>query len=470
MSHRRSPWSDLPEELLIPIVDRLENRQDILHARAVCKEWRRCVSTSLLSNKRILSTLLPHKLKTTNPPLLKGGASVRKAGFYGEDPPLTSLVLVASSIFLIKPIFNPNLPPWLVTIEEVNPGKVFLRRPLSRSFVGEMPSDFPKLLDICRFEVEEMGKIYSLRSDEKPNHLFEEGHKVLMLVNCNDCNREVTIDDYTTVVLYDTGFIAAINLGNEKVQQVFLKARKFDDIIMFKGRVYTIDRYGILYVMDKDNTGSDRFKMVQIAKEQLHSPNELKNRLFESCGELYLLRKCLITRPTLKHKRTGIRVYRMNDELNKWEELDSIGDDRILFVAGDCCFFARASDFCGWKGNCIVVRSRDSFRSHWHSTSYLDSDSDYYSRVVARDETRHSIDVFHFEAGVTVSIESNQVYSAVFWPPPEWLLTSDTEYSLAQQIKSERTLGDTAKMVTTHNSKLKAQGESYLLNKAGLNR
>ncbi|KAH9619861.1 hypothetical protein KSS87_019861 [Heliosperma pusillum] len=199
MGHRKVSWSDLPEELLIPIVDRLENRHDILHVRSVCKEWRRCISLSLVSNKRVLSTLLPHKLKTINRPLSRGGAIFRGSDFY-------------------------------VAIEEVNSGKVLLRRPLSRSVVREILWDSPKLLDLSRFEVEEMGKIYSLRSDKNPNHLFDEEHKVLMLADPNDCKRELTIDDYTVVVLYDTGTIAAINLGSAQVQQVFSKASKFDDI------------------------------------------------------------------------------------------------------------------------------------------------------------------------------------------------------------------------------------------------
>ncbi|XP_074308463.1 F-box protein SKIP23-like [Silene latifolia] len=464
MSHRKVPWSDLPEELLIPIVDRLENRHDILHVRAVCKEWRRCVSMSLLSNKRVLSTILPHKLRTTNPPLLKGGASFKDADFYGEEPPITCLILVASSIFLIKPVFNPKLPPWLVTIEELNPGKVFLRRPLSRSEVGEMPRDFPKLLDLSRFEVEEMGKIYSLRSDDEPNHLFEEEHKVLLLADPNDCNSEFTIGDYTAVVLYDSGSIAAINLGTEKVQQVFLKARKFDDIVLFKERVYTIDRYGILYLMD--NTGSDRFKMVKIVKDSLHSPDGPKSRLFESCGELYMVRKCMVTRPRLKKKTMGIRVYRMNNDQKNWVEMESIGEDRILFVALDCCFFARTSDFIGWKGNCAVLHKRNSFRSQCQSSSYVqysdDFDRDYYVPVKPRDGDQLTIDVFHFEDCTFLPVEGNQCYCAVFWPPPEWLSTSDTEYLLAHQIKVRE---DLELDCNGHNSQLKVkeQGQSSWL-------
>ncbi|XP_074308464.1 F-box protein SKIP23-like [Silene latifolia] len=434
MSHRKVSWSNLPEELLIPIVDRLENRHDILHVRAVCKEWRRCVSLSILSNKRVLSTILPHKLKTTNPPLLKGGASLRDAGFYGQHPPTTSLILVVSTIFLVKPIFCDKLLPWLATIEEVNPGKVYLRWPLSRSTVRKMPENFPKLLDLSRFEVEEMGKIYSLRSDEKPNHLFEEEHKVLLLADPNDCKSELTIGDYTAVVLYDSGSIAAINLGTEKVQQVFLKARKFDDIVMFKERVYAIDRYGILYLIDKDNSSSDQFKMVKIVKDSLYSPSERKSRLFESCGELYLVRKCLVTRPKFKNKRMGIRVYRMNHEENNWEELESIGEDRILFVAVDCCFFAQARDFIDWKGNRIVVHRRDSFRPQCRSTSYLNGlDSESSDSDMESDDFELDIDVFHFEDAVFYNTDTYKVYGAVFWPPPEWHSSSDIEYCIAQQ-------------------------------------
>ncbi|XP_074299791.1 F-box protein SKIP23-like [Silene latifolia] len=439
MSRRRNvSWADMPEELLIPIVDRLENRHDILHFRSVCKEWRRCVSLSLLSNKRVLSTLLPHKLRTTNPPLLKEGASFKYADLYGEKPRTTSLILVTSSIFLVKPIFNPKLSPWLVTIEEVNPGKVFLRKPLSRSVVKERLWDFPKLLDLSRFEVEEMGKIYSLRSDDEPNYLFEEEHKVVLLANPNDCKRELTIDDYTAFVLYNAGSIAAINLGTEKVQQVFLKARKFDDIAMFKGKVYAIDRYGILYMIDRvDNASSDRFKMVQIVKDRFYSPIERKSRLFESNGELYLVRKGMVSRPSLKNKSMGLRIYRMNHVENNWEELESIGEDKILFMAPDCCFFAQASDFIGWKGNRIVVHSTDSFRVRCQSTSCIknhdwdDYDSDL--ELMMEPKGRLSIDVYYFEDVLFFPANLNQAYRDVFWPPPRWLSTSDTDDWLAEQ-------------------------------------
>ncbi|KAH9619860.1 hypothetical protein KSS87_019860 [Heliosperma pusillum] len=138
----------------------------------------------------------------------------------------------------------------------------------------------------------------------------------------------------------------------------------------------------------------------------------------------------MIARPNVKHKSMGIGVYRMNGEQNKWEELDSIGDDKILFIAPDCCFFARASDFIGWKGNRIVVHNTDSFRLRNESTSYL-NDLDYeiwdYDIFMKRDESQLSIDVFYFKDCLFYPAKFDQVCSAVFWPPPKWLSTKVIE-------------------------------------------
>ncbi|KAK9747820.1 hypothetical protein RND81_02G016200 [Saponaria officinalis] len=443
---RKVSWSNLPEELLYPIAHRLENRLDILHFRAVCKEWRNSVSLSVLSDKNILSTVLPHKLATTNPPLLRGGASTRMEEFqeYLVD---NSVILVASSIFLIKPKFNnAELPPWLITVEEMNSGKFVVRKPLSRSAVGKMPENFPTMLDLSRFDVVEMGRFYSLRYDVKPYHLFEEQHKVLLLGDFDRKSR-VSIDDYTAVVLYDSGLLAAINLKTEVVKEACFKGRKFDDIVVFDGVIYTIDRYGRLYLMDNSD---DKLKIVAVVKEALHSGTERKCRLFESCGELYLVRKCLVSRLSLTRKRMGVRVYKLNREKNTWDELDSIGDDKILFVTPDCCFFARTMDFPGWKGNRIVLDDRESFPSYCHTDSY-EHDWKYYAYIVKRDaDKKMSLFVFHFEECVFEPVEANPDYSVVFWPPPEWI--SSNTRSL-ERLKSEE-------MAQNENMKIKIVAES----------
>ncbi|KAK9748573.1 hypothetical protein RND81_02G067700 [Saponaria officinalis] len=437
MSQRREvSWSNLPEELLYPIAHRLETRLDILHFRAVCKEWRNSVSLTLLSNKNILSTVLPHKLATTNPPLLRGGASTRMEEFqeYVNDNPV---ILIASSIFLIKPKFNPKLPPWLITVEEMNSGKFVVRKPLSRSPVGKMPENFPKMLDLSDFEVEEMGRVYSLRYDVEPYHLFEEHHKVLLLGDF-DCKIRVSIEDYTAVVLYDSGVLAAINLKNEVVKEAFFKGRKFDDIVVFEGIIYLIDRYGRLYLMDNSD---DKLKIVTVVDEALHKGTERKSRIFESCGELYLVRKCLVSRPSLTRKRMGVRVYKLNREKNMWDELDSIGDDRILFVTPDCCFFARVTDFTGWEGNRIVLDDKLSFPSYCHTKS-LEHSWEYYDLFVERDaDEKISLEVFHFEDCVFEPVKTNRDYSVVFWPPPKWISSNTRSLKRLKSDESEDRCG-----------------------------
>ncbi|KAK9747821.1 hypothetical protein RND81_02G016300 [Saponaria officinalis] len=463
MSQRRKvSWSNLPEELLSPIAHRLETRLDILHFRAVCKEWRNSVSLSLLSTKNILSTVLPHKLTTTNPPLLRRGA-YRIMEEFQDNFIGNSLILSASSIFLIKPTFNnAELSPWLITVEEMNSGKFVVRKPLSRSAAGKMPENFPKMLDLSRFDVEEMGRVYSLRYDVKLYPLFEEQHKVLLL---GDFDRKirVSIDDYTAVVLYDSGVLAAINLKNEVVKEASFKGRKFDDIVVFDGVIYSIDRYGRLYLMD--NSG-DKLKMVTVLDKALHSVTERKCRLFESCGELYLVRKCLVSRPSMKRKSMGLRVFKLNWEKNTWDELDSIGDDRILFVTPDCCFFTRVTDFPGWKGNRIVVDDRQSFPSYCHADSY-EHNWEYYEFTVEYYEftdKKISLEVFYFEECVFMPVGIYPEYSVVFWPPPKWISSNTRSLKRSKTEEMSRSRNTKTKIVAESGGSEKMFGNQSKIN------
>ncbi|XP_021717017.1 F-box protein SKIP23-like [Chenopodium quinoa] len=151
---RELSWSELPPELLPAIAKRLEARTDILHFRRVCKTWRASAPLSLLDSKTILTPLLPHKLPDSEKNYTK--------------------FLVAHSVFLIKSDANPNLPPWLCTAEELFPGSLCVRLPLSRNIADYivMPIDFPSELDLSKFRVLELGMFYNYSYVDSNNTSF----------------------------------------------------------------------------------------------------------------------------------------------------------------------------------------------------------------------------------------------------------------------------------------------------------
>lgn len=73
-----------------------------------------------------------------------------------------------------------------------------------------------------------------------------------------------------------------------------------------------------------------------------------KKRLVVSCGELYLIYIWC------EEEGVTFTVLKLNEEETNWEYVKGVGDDRIMFVTCDVCFFASSKDFPGWRGNCIV--------------------------------------------------------------------------------------------------------------------
>ncbi|XP_010679255.2 F-box protein SKIP23 [Beta vulgaris subsp. vulgaris] len=421
MNRRQTSWSNLPPELLSAIAIRLETRSDILKFRAVCQNWRQSATFSLLLHKNILSPLLPHKLSTTSPPLLnKNGNCVDILG----NPISFKILLVASSVFLLRSSQNPELPPWLITVEEVNPGKFYCRKPLSRVNIKDLPENFPKVLHLSDFKVTEIGKFCTLRLADNPLDMFRKkcwksSNKVVLFVDPN-CKNTPTIDNCTAMVLYDNGTLSAIRLKNEQQKHISPKGRKFDDIVNMKGKLYAVDRRGRAYKMDYNS-----LSMREIVDKPLSDGSSTDKRkcLAVLWGELYLVCNC----PGIG---TDFEVYRLMEKEEEWEQVKGIGNN-ILFVTYDGCFFARTKDFPGWRGNTIVYYS-DTFPQLNGENFELTSD------LWTKDDEL-GIGVFHYGHGNGWPISNSRLYSDVFWPPPAWL-SPDTNLSTSTSEEEDEEL------------------------------
>ncbi|XP_021734064.1 F-box protein SKIP23-like [Chenopodium quinoa] len=402
MIRRKSSWSDLPSELLSAIARRLETRTDLCKFRAVCSKWRRSAPNSLLLHKNLLSPLLPHKISTLTPPLL----DKNRSSHMSSEIPGKSLITVPCSVFLLRPSRNLKASPWLITVEELNPGKFYLRKPLSRINIKYLPENFPKVLQLSDLKVIELGKFCTLRSADRPLDMFESRclrNKVVLFVDPKHKNNP-TIDNCTAMVLYGNGTLSAIRLNNEEEKYLNTKGRNFDDILNFNGRVYAIDLRGRLY-----RTGYDLLSMLEIVGEPIGLTTDKKKCLVELLGELYVV--------VYRCQRSGNRspisfeVYRLQEEEEEWEMVEDICD-RILFVTLDGCFFANKNYFPGCRGNSIVYYKK-TFPQYTGATGSFD------------------IGIFHFDDGRVINVYGWPIapsprYSEVFWPPPAWLLP-DTE-------------------------------------------
>ncbi|XP_057251264.1 putative F-box protein At1g65770 [Beta vulgaris subsp. vulgaris] len=414
MSRRKICWSEIPSELLSDIAGRLVTRSDILHFRSVCNSWRNSAPFSLLNGKNtILSPILPHEFEITLLP-----HKFKFPPIYFEDRRIS---LVASSVFLLKSVANPKLQPWLFTVEEFNPGKLYLRKPLCRSVYNPLLKNFPHNLDLSRFRVSEVCKMYNLsfapesdNVEHMKNRRSYKFSKVILYVDDGKCesNCNPRIDDCALIMLYDDGSdgaLAKIKLENGVMSSLCSQnVKKFDDIVKFKGRICAVDRKGRVYWEENGVLGTS-LAVYEPVGEGLGT--DRKKRLVESSGELYLIYRCP------RYAGVAFKVYKLNEVRKKWDQLEGIGDDRILIATCDGCFFIQAKDVPSWRGNSLVFR-RHVFPAY---NSVYQADLEIFKTA---EGNTLDIAVFHFGSGECRPIDSYPGYSTVFYPR-SWL-SSDT--------------------------------------------
>ncbi|XP_021762801.1 F-box protein SKIP23-like isoform X3 [Chenopodium quinoa] len=381
----RETWSALPPELVLSIAERLETRTDIMQIRTVCQTWRSSVPLSMLSSRNFLSPLFPYR-----------GMS-------------HSSVLVANSVFLLQSTVDCKHQSLLISVEELNPGKLYVRAPLSRVVTRVLPIGSPNSFGWSDFQ--ELGRFYTLRRVDRPEDMFSEkrlteyDNKVVLFVdpNCETCP---TIDDCTVIELYDqVDYLSVTRLKDGETQQVYFKGREFDDLVSFSGRVYAVDYEGRVCSMDYQS-----LKMSSVSEGPVPggSRSNYKKRFAVSSGELYLI----LRRSQIGDHEAAFKVFKLNQEKQKWDSIEGIGDDRILFVTFDGCFFALAKDFPGWKGNCIVFR-RGSFPEY-------SGIRDFDSKIFQTWKLHLDVAVFNFGDGDCRPLETYPGYSSVFWSHLPW--------------------------------------------------
>lgn len=328
-------WSELPKELLKVIADRLASRLDYCRFRSVCKKWH----SSCLLSVPLLYSQLPHQVRT---------GSFR---FENSD---RSTFLVARITYLLRPLnqtISKSSKPWLISVEDLNTGKLQICHPLSKFPFRNLPVTFPKSLNISDFQVSKLSHGFKIcfsdgNEDVFNDHEFSTAwsdypapNKVILL-----SETATSIYDCVPVVLFVSQGGSLVSLILKTSQQGHINSKKnyqFDDIIKFKGYICALDSEGIAYLIDINDgynmriidTISERFGYLYAEKR--------RKLLVESFGVLYM-----VVRNHLE-----FRVYQLNER--RWNKVNHLGD-RILFISFDSCFFAEAKDFPGCRGNCIV--------------------------------------------------------------------------------------------------------------------
>ena len=329
----RVEWSELPELLLAKIGECLDTRIDNLRFRSVCTSWRASTPPfDSISHRRF-------PLDFPNPfpfPFAKPMSDSVDA--YYEDC-LTlfkrKCTLRQSILYRLQRLHpSPSDKAWSI---EVEGRKLCLFDPHRERY------EFPNNFNLLDFQHLELTRAYSLEMDPDLYNFFFV-HKVVMYPN----SPSIKLNDSHVFVIYEFDFgqyrkLRHAKCGDESWTSVGEDKEDFNDVIVFEGRFYVVDRFGIVYWINVSS----------LQLQQLYpriSDGELGTYkyLVESAGSLYVVDEYIIG---------GVRfkVYKLNEESDGsfvWDLMESLGD-RAFILGRYCSLSVSAGEFFGYEGNCI---------------------------------------------------------------------------------------------------------------------
>ncbi|CAB4291136.1 unnamed protein product [Prunus armeniaca] len=344
-------WSDLPQELVISIANRIVLMEDFTAFGAVCKSWRSAAT------KEIFTSRLTHQVPFIMHPV-KDAAGMLEFYSFKKDK------------FLMI-----NLPEgedevcgsclgWLIT--KRGDSKFNLLHPLNHSRIK-----FPSFRD------------------------SKENLSPLIIMSNFDFKKRFVLSsspswtcDYTIMVQSNSRLLAFCKPTEHKYWTSIVLEEEARDIICYKGRFYAVSGDGSVWVCDTENPKQAKAKVVVPAVPGEVLPSALRRvKLVESAGDLLVVFTNGF-RDDLPSPK--FRVFKVPLRDGKWHldlEVKDLGN-RTLFLGRDSPSFSIVSSDCsGFKPNCIYFsfvlygvfgvfhmedgRDEEHFWSHyWRQPSY----------------------------------------------------------------------------------------------------
>ncbi|XP_055806594.1 F-box protein SKIP23 [Solanum dulcamara] len=345
-SRRFIPWSDIPKELAERIGNCLDTSIDVLHFRSVCTTWR----SSLAPFK-----IIPHFPFEIPFPLDHRSIYKGRPGYH----------LIESTVYLFQPLDADSIDSpckgWLIKVIKTADGKLRFLNPLTGRLIQDLPHHMPKVLNLLDFRVSQVCKSYHVQYFMPSKPFFRDydvGYvrKIVLLRNHNAGSQR---DSFSLMAIDRSDLLCYLKSGDDKWTTLKDASSYIDDIIVYKGNFYAVDRYGDTMKFDSS------FNETAVAS-RFSDGGRRKKRLVESGGQLFLVDS---SSDLGKDVSREIKMYQLDEEQNEWIEVHTLNDG-IYFAVNDCCFSVSSRDFgdkyC--RGNCIYyVKGR---------VYYDDEDSD----------------------------------------------------------------------------------------------
>lgn len=391
MPDDRQPWIDLPKELLEKIGEHVDSRVDIPRLRSVCTSWWSSVSLPSFDEE------LPCVLLNLPFPLV-------------IDTILSRNLICRIELVHQNPNSSESKPKgWLTQVGESKRGKLQLLHPVSGCQIESSSIS----LNLQDFRFIELGKAFKLKLANADGFSLYGVTKVVPFPISASCKE----NNVAILAIYEGGKLGYWEYGDTEWELLDDCNFEYDDIIVYKSQLYAVDRSGIVWWINSS------LKVIQYSPI-LYSHGSRKT-LVESCGDLCVVdrfldgeriqrnknnyRECFVLynndepthRTRMKLKTIGIRVYKLDEEWGRWEEVKSLGD-RVFVLGMDCSFSISSVEFYGGKGNSIYFTDDDE--------SGLSCDD-------------IGINVFQLEDCSIKRLEKFPEYSEIFLPPQQWIDT-----------------------------------------------
>ncbi|GMP99044.1 hypothetical protein CsSME_00046682 [Camellia sinensis var. sinensis] len=268
-------WSTLPKDVIPILSNRLETRIDLLRFRSVCRSWRSSSAASLSSPPLSLPNL-PFPFS----PL-------------AADPRRGTFTAAATTVFLLQPfdeIPHRTTSHYLIKVEE--DAKTRLVCPVSDLVQTRFPAGFPKEVNLLEFCISQVHNSYTFRT--------------LELLNCKPIEAGLPF-------MWDLdGRLAMLRVGDDSWTPIHTRHFVCDDVIVYKGNFYTVDRSGRAFVLGPN------MNLIEIAPPPTNENGKKKKKhLVESIGDLLLVDKFfeLHERNVFYYKDGKERVKSSNREM-----------------------------------------------------------------------------------------------------------------------------------------------------------
>ncbi|XP_010548128.1 PREDICTED: F-box protein SKIP23-like isoform X2 [Tarenaya hassleriana] len=404
-------WAFLPKDLLVLISKRLETSFDLIQFRSVCSSWR-----SAAEPKR-------HRPAHHLPILPDNGGGLfpdSAAGFR----------LSRRSIFLIgqREQHNETNPfAWLVKVEEDidDPGRMVLVDPLSDR-LNRLPDDFPRVLDLSRFRVRELGQEFKLHYFNCVGNIVDSLYLEKAVVKFLDSDAE---NEFVLLTIHVSGKLAVFKSWERSWAVIPDMPSPYDDVILFDDQFYAVDNNGRTVVVDFLSLN------LTLAANPVFGGD--KKFLVESRGELMLVDMYLSIEAVdgapgfieeffehlayyMNERTVKFKVFKFDKREKGWVEVGGDLGDRMLFLGDDCNFSASASDVLPLRRESSVLFNGNVFNG------------EDYGTMQDRD-----VGVFEFRTGKIEPLRKRPELAKLFWPPPQWIASSMSE-------NAEENLGETS--------------------------